>query len=289
MADGSTNIASINGSIDTATLFVVGAFPSEPPSADFRGELDELQVWNFGFGGLPEDYAAYIAWRAQGRNVFLDISEYGSGSWNGYADAFREEKVTDGGLEDWSDATHLVSWDELNVSAGVRDITREDTEKHGGSYAVKLEATNNDGTHFNLRQDISLTVNKYYEFNFWHYFLSRTAGSLEGYVYNGTDSFMGILAKATVDAAYTRHAAVFSPTIAASKIYLYLLSETTTGILYFDDISVKRVGLVGHWKFEGDLSDETSNSNDLTAGGSGNTFPGYTLKRQKIISPAWIR
>lgn len=43
--------------------------------------------------------------------------------------------------------------------------------------------------------------------------------------------------------------------------------------------------LKGYWKFDGDYTDETANGNDLTAGGTGNTFPGYSLrhKGQKML------
>ena len=36
-------------------------------------------------------------------------------------------------------------------------------------------------------------------------------------------------------------------------------------------------------KFGGDYVDETANNNDLTAAGSGNVFPGYTLKKKRVI------
>ena len=38
--------------------------------------------------------------------------------------------------------------------------------------------------------------------------------------------------------------------------------------------------LSAYWKLDGDYTDETSNSNDLTAGGTGNAFPEYTLRHK---------
>lgn len=111
------------GDCNTTATFFIGP--------NMIGQTDEVRVWNFGLNGLPADYAAYITWRAAGRNVFLPTSEYNSNSW----------------------ATYVTN----NLSA--------------------------------------------------------------------------------------------------------------------------------YWKFDGDYTDETANNNDLTAGGTGNAFIGYTLKKNKIISP----
>jgi len=119
-------------SLDNDGDFAIGA--ANTLDSKLNGQLDEVHIWNFGVDGLPADYAAYITWRATGRNVFLATSEYDSDSWASYV-------------------------------------------------------TNN---------------------------------------------------------------------------------------------------LSAYYKFDGDYTDETSNSNDLTVGGTGNTFPGYTLKKQRIISPRSI-
>ncbi len=290
--DGSTEGSASNPAtvenLDNASPFYIGTF--DTTTQMFYGLIDEVRIWNFGFGGLPADYAAYTTWRAAGRNRFLDISEYNGGSWNGYADADREEKVTDGGLELWTGDTPDAPWNETGESAGVRDITKEDTEIHGGSFAAKLEATNGGGTSFYINGNISLVANKYYEHILWYHYPTRTVGDVRGYVYNSTDGWFWTLPSTEVTTgSYTRKALVFKPTVVSSSVYFRMYSETTTGIVYFDDISVKRVGLVGHWKFGGDYTDETSNSNDLVSGGTGNTFPGYTLHKNKIIAPAWVK
>ncbi len=51
----------------------------------------------------------------------------------------------------------------------------------------------------------------------------------------------------------------------------------TTGTIADGDADdhVRRVGLVARYKFEGDYTDEGSNSNHLTEGGTGNSFPLY--------------
>ena len=50
--------------------------------------------------------------------------------------AMGTEKATDGGLEAWTGDTP-DNWTEDGESPGVRDITKETTEIHGGSAAVK--------------------------------------------------------------------------------------------------------------------------------------------------------
>lgn len=264
------------GNIDNAGDIQVGLF--------VRGSLDELRIFNFGYGGLPEDYEAYITWLSQDRNWFKDISSYNDGAWNCYADADRTEKVTDGGLENWTDDM-LDDWTEGGESVGVREITKETTEIHGGSAAAKLEATNNDGTGFNISENITLTANKYYSGSCWVYFPTKTAGWAFVYDYNTPDGNTAIALLTATNVAYTYYERVFSPSTANNILFVRLLDETTTGIVYFDDISIKRTGLVARWRFNGDYTDETSNSNTFVEEGTGNAFPGYTLKKQKIISP----
>ncbi|KKK49677.1 hypothetical protein LCGC14_3132640, partial [marine sediment metagenome] len=68
----------------------------------------------------------------------------------------------------------------------------------------------------------------------------------------------------------------------------YSSTETGNEVVWIDNISIKRIGKVAHYKFNGNYLDEGSNNNDLTAGGTGNVFLGYTLKKCKIISPYLI-
>ena len=251
------------------------------------GLFDEHRIWNFGLNGLPADYAAYITWRSQGRNRFLPLSDYAGGAWVPYADADRTEKVVDGGLENWT-GDLLDDWSEYRLSGGVRDLFDENGtgggNKHGGSHAAKLEATLNDGTtDFYLQQIISLTANKYYSFKGWYYFFARTVGECRAYLQemDGYTTLSMPLDTSSLVGDYTYFEGVFQAADANHCIILMSRNETT-GIVYFDDISVKRVGLVGHWKFDGNLVDEIG-QNDLTEGGTGNLFPTYSLKREKII------
>jgi len=182
------------GSLDNAFLFSMGA--SSGPFASYTGFIDEARVWNFGYGGLPADYATYITWRGAGRNVFLATSEYDSNSWALYADAVQ-------------------------------------TDRHDGSGTVA-----------------NLVVGERYSY------VTATPHTLD---YQG-----GTLADNGV----------------------FTATHTTGTIASGDaDDHVRRAGLVAHYKFDGDYLDETSNSNDLTAGGTGNAFIGYSLrsKAQKML------
>lgn len=161
------------------------------------------------------------------------------------------EKVTDGGLENWDNNTP-DDWTETGESAGVRDITDETTEVHGGSHAAKLEATDNDETSFRISQDLTLIANKYYEISCWPYFASRTVGTVWIQVYNATDESLVSRYLYSAEAAYANRLNVFKPTVAGSGIYLYLINETTTGIVYFDDISLRDVDLIAR-RYGGDL------------------------------------
>lgn len=103
-------------------------------------------------------------------------------------------------------------------------------------------------------------------------------------LWNPTDGNLGKINLWTTNAGYARPGKTLKPALASSAVGLTFANETTTGIFCFDEVSVKRVGLVGHWKFQGDYSDETSDYNTLTAGGSGSAFPGYNLEKFRIIS-----
>lgn len=270
------------GNIDSTSPFYIGTYDGSLHFWD--GLIDCVRVWNFGYGGLPADYATYIAWRATGRNVFLDISEYDSGSWNCYADADRTEKVTDGGLETWDNST-LTNW--TRIQSGSSTLNKETSGVHGGSACARYDVV--DGAAVYIYQTISYTNTEKHEVKLWvktdtsdKQFYLRT-GSGDGGTLNSTNT------KTIATTTWTQYSFVFTAnTDNDDRLGIYR-SGTGNFSLYFDDISVKRTGLVGHWKFEGDYTDETTNSNTLTAGGSGNVFPGYTLKRQKILGPAWVR
>ena len=158
--------------------------------------------------------------------------------------AFGTEFVTDGGLENWTDDTP-DDWTEEDESAGVRDITKETTEIHGGSAAAKLEATLNDGTSFYITQIPPLQSNKFYTVSGWIYFPTRTLGNITFYIWTDEDQQHWIAQLSSTNAEYTHYTKIITLTgVTGILIVCRILDETTTGIVYFDDISVRDVDLI---------------------------------------------
>ena len=87
------------------------------------------------------------------------ILEQGTGTFAG-------EVVTDGGLENWTSETDLDSWYE-HIPDGGSSINREDTEKHGGTYAVRFDIDATGHTAI-LMQEITLTPGAGYKLSIWY-------------------------------------------------------------------------------------------------------------------------
>lgn len=261
--DDITGLGDLNN--DGPLLVGAGSFA---PSLPFTGLIDEAHILNFGYGGLPFDYAAYITWRAAGRNISLDISNFDSGAWNGYADADRSDLTTNGDMEA----------DSIWTARGTPTTEEQSTDqKNGGSNSWKIIS---DAAGEGAYQDITTVVGKYYEVTGYIYV---TAGDAKLGKEN-TDGSDQVLTGQATAAAWTEFNVIFLAYETTSRIF-FQSDATAASTFYVDDVSVKRTGLVARYKLNGDYTDETTNSNDLTAGGSGNTFPGYSLrhKGQKIL------
>lgn len=69
-------------------------------------------------------------------------------------------KLNDGGLEKWDDATHLTHW--MEVGGGTSTVNREATEKIEGAFSVRLDIDfENSGAY--VQQDFPLTSLKKYK------------------------------------------------------------------------------------------------------------------------------
>lgn len=176
-------------------------------------------------------------------NTFTkDFGESGLvGLWHMDEQVPGSELTTNGGFENWTGA-NCDNWTFDGTSAGVRDITKETTTIHSGSNAVKLTATNAGGTAFGLYQNIATTNNAYYQVSVYEEFASRTAGTLKFEAYDNTNSVsLGSQSITTTSAAYSLVNFRFVSTNTTNvKISIYLNSETTTGVAYVDDITVKQ-------------------------------------------------
>ena len=81
------------------------------------------------------------------------------------------EKLTDGGLENWTTTTNLTSWTEdLN---GTGTVTRESTEIHGGTYACRLVSAG-VGHNADINQNSTLVAGNPYLVSLWHKSTSTT-------------------------------------------------------------------------------------------------------------------
>ncbi len=253
--DGSTdgNALAISSvlTLNNSGAFVIGA--QEGGTNPFTGSIDEAYVWNFGKDGLPADVTDYITWRYA--NPYAALSEYDSDAWAGYADADRSELVTNGDME--ADANWTTRGTPTTEEQSA-DQARSPTK----SWKIVSQATS-EGAY----QDITTVVGKWYE--------------VTGYIYvTGGDAKLGkedtdgsdqVLTGQATAAAWTEFNVIFLATETTSRIF-FQSDATAVSTFYVDDMSVVRIGQTAHYKLNGDYTDETTNSNDLTAGGSGNSF-----------------
>ena len=59
-------------------------------------------------------------------------------------------------------------------------------------------------------------------------------------------------------------------------------TPTVSGVVYFDDFSVKEIGEVAHWRFDDDLTDETDNNLTLTGSPTYTTSNLLSLKHREV-------
>lgn len=220
------------------------------------GLIDEVRIWNFGYGGLPADYAAYIAWRADAMNASLPIREYSAGAWIPYANAIRTELLTNGDME------AVNSWaDRLTPLTNAQS----NEQFHGGANSRKI-VTNaiSEGAY----QDVTTVIGKYYEVRGYIYV---TAGDAE-IGKEDTDGSDQVLTPQATATSWNEFCVIFQATETTSRIF-FQSDATANSTFYVDDMETRRIGEVAHYPFDDDsYNDATSNANDLTAGGAGNTF-----------------
>jgi len=245
-----TAVTDTTEDLDNAIAFEVGRSSG---LEYFIGLIDEIRIWNFGKDGLPADYVDYIAWRYT--HPHADISEYNSGAWNGYADALRTNLLTNGDME------AVNSWTDRGTPT---TNERSNEQAHAGTYSRKIVT---DAVHEGAYQDITTEVGKWYEVDGYIYV---TAGDAK-IGKEDTDGSDQVLTSQATLGEWTEFAVVFQATETTSRIF-FQSDTTANSTFYVDDMSVHKIGLVAHYKFDGDYTDETSNSNDLSAGGTGNSF-----------------
>lgn len=284
------------GSLDNGGDFFIGSYAGG--ILPFAGLLDNWLIWNFGLNGLPADYADYILWRFQGRHRFLPLSEYNGGSWNGYADADRIERITYGALDDdngdfegagadGTDVSTNTDWVKYQTAAEIDNEAGSGVNSYNGStFCCKIHTASGDNPSMYITGanfDAAFTVGEWCELSFDYKTLNCTNARL--YLQNTATAHTLIL-QSLASVAWTTVKGVFQVTPdndMSIQIYShYAAGQSGNEVVWVDKIRIHRIGNVAHWKFENNLLDEVG-QNDLTAGGTGNLYPTYSLKREKII------
>ncbi|MDD2954496.1 MAG: DUF2341 domain-containing protein, partial [Parabacteroides sp.] len=253
---------------------------------------DRTNVWYAGFGHLylynftHERAVQRMAIPEQtGQNVYLYYGKTGVLSLSDYDNTFTKdyeesglaglwhmdeeipgsELLTNGSLENWTNATTLANWTSDGASTGVREITQETTNKQDGASALKLLATGSDGTNFGVYQDIVTAAGQTYQVNFYSY-LSCTAGTLKVEAWDNTNNVsLGSQSISTNKTAFSFTSFRFTSTNTASvRIKIYLNGETTSGTAYADALSVRQSSDT--------LLDSSGNNNIGTIYGASRTF-----------------
>lgn len=265
-----------------AGAFEVGKFWA---GDTFTGLLDEFRIWNFGYGGLPADYATYIAWRHS--HPSHDISEYSAGAWNGYADAYRVERITFGALDDdnsdfegaGADGTDIevgTDWVKSNTSAEIDNEAGSGVTSYNGSdFCAKIHtATGNtpslrmDGVNL----DAAFTVGDWYELSYDYKLLNCTDARVRILNAGSATDVNKIL----TSTSWASDSFVFQ-VVGNNDMYLLLYShygtdEDGTEVVWIDNVSIREIGNVAHYMLDGDYTDQTTNANTLTEGGTGNAW-----------------
>ena len=275
-----TDVTSILN-IDNDGAFYIGYDGTD----ELVGKIDEPHIWNFGIDGLPVDIADYITWRYS--NPYAALSSYDSDAWAGWADAVRTEAITAGALDDDNgdfetagvDGTDIetnTDWTKSNTSAETDNEAGSGVNTYNGSdFCCKIHTGTDDypsmvisGADF----EAAFTAGEWYEVSYDY----KVAAVTDGYV-RIRDGDALDEGKALDSESWATDRFLFQVgQTAGMRIDVYSHNGTDEDgdeIVYIDNISIKRVGLVAHYKFDDGYTDETTNSNDLTAGGSGNTFP----------------
>lgn len=253
IVDGGTygtadDISARNLTIDDSTRLTVGA--NRNSVSTFYGLLANLEVFYFGYGGLDlTEMVTYAA--ARSADPYGSLAEV-MPSWEGYANANRGEVLNNG-----SDfAANWVTTNDWDITGGNAHYTysSQQTNDLVQSSANRAKLGNNS-CYYELTYTVAITTP-----------LVGATPVLRGSRFSDSP--------VPLDITNGTHKVVFlsGSTASSTDFSIRLGSTVTAGDFTLDDISVKRVGLVGDWRLGGDYTDEMSNSLDLTAGGSGNKF-----------------
>jgi hypothetical protein len=153
--------------------------------------------------------------------------------------SFGQEMILNGGLENWTTNTHPTDW------TIYQNITKETTEKYGGSFSAKL-TKNASGGYKKLIQNIpNTTVGESYTVSFW-YKIAPDAGSVVIMQSNFRDSDGTFLDGNTADItlgingnAWSKYEETVIAPDTSVKFWFEVRAYNNT-MVYFDDFSFVR-------------------------------------------------
>lgn len=173
----------------------------------------------------------------------------------GEATVLGSELLTDGGLEIWTDPTHLTNWNEAPVSGG--SVNQESVSPHGGTYCARLDTTTTGGE--GIYRGAGISKSGYFRLSLWlkasavdktiqlvFYCLAagtslylQADGSFKkpgtlGYISN-------VFASITPGTSWVLRTFEFSTPKDTTSTGFELYCANTSASIYVDDISVKEV------------------------------------------------
>lgn len=143
------------------------------------------------------------------------------------------ELLTDGALENWTSATNATSYTES--LSGTSTVNREGTNIHGGSFAARydIDASNSSAS---IAQTLVSAVNDWWEISAW---VRNSSGAQTFALTSSIDSTGGLAATTS----YAQFMGILRSGNSANAAIAPIRISATSGSLYFDDMSVKKITL----------------------------------------------
>jgi hypothetical protein len=153
--------------------------------------------------------------------------------------SFGQQMMLNGGLENWTTDTNPTNW------TTAQNITKELTEKHGGSFSAKQTKDDSGGYKKFIQNIPSTIVGESYTVSFW-YKIAPDAGSVVIMQSNFKDNTGALLDGTTDDITlpvngnvWTKYEETVTAPATSVKFWFELRTYRNT-IVYFDDLSFVR-------------------------------------------------
>lgn len=271
--DGVFAISSKSASLNNVANFNIGY----DGTYYLNGKLDEFRLYRFGTNGLYVSgtvgtNGVIRVGSASGNLIWSDTdsenlikrlyySPYSTLTSLGYSsinDANRTERATNGTFD-----SNVTGW---TVSANTT-ITWDSTDIAGNTAHAELQVSATTNGFTRMTTQYSYTDIEYWEIKADIYIPSgQTLTAVRLGMLNQVDSGIGGYVETSTTDAWTAINVIIRTdgTQTAITPYVQMRNSVSSDLIYIDNISMKRIGEVARWKFDSDLTDESSNSLDLT-------------------------